>query len=133
MTERSSWWPVIEGALLIVLGVGLVVQSSYFQGQNEQQRRCLGDNFRELTVTLTDRAQLAAQESEANKRVWLVWADAAGIVRDDPTQPLPPKEQARLQRDLVAALLDFKRVVDSVEVQRRENPVPPYPAGSCAS
>lgn len=129
--ERSWAWQLVEGVLLIVLGVGMVIQTSYFQDQNAVQRRCISDNFRELTVTLIARAELATREADASKRVWLVWADAAGLLRNDPTRPLPPKERARLQRELVDALLNFREVTDDVARERRDRPVPPYPEGEC--
>lgn len=129
--ERFRRRQFAEGMVLILLGIGMLLQTAYFNHQDQEQRRCLGDNFAELTVTLTERARLASLESEANKRVWLVYAEAAGLIRDDPTKPVPPEDVPRLQRELVAALLNFQRVVDSVEDERENNPVPPYPVGSC--
>lgn len=129
--ERLRRRQIIEGVLLILIGFAMLGQTWYFNEQDREQRDCLGDNFAELTVTLTARADLAERESAATKRLWLINAEAAGLLKDDPTRPLTPQEQARLQAKLVDALLDYEKVINSVERSRREHPVPPYPVGEC--
>jgi hypothetical protein len=129
--ERLKRRQLIEGAMLIVIGLAMLWQSWYFAGQADEQRQCLVDNFQELSVALDARGDLAERESAQNKALWSIYAEAAGLVRDDPTEELPPREQAKLQRRLVAQLLEYDRVMDDIADQRRSTPLPPYPAGQC--
>jgi hypothetical protein len=129
--ERLRRRQLIESAMLIVVGILMIIQSYYFHHEDREQRECLSDNFVALSEALDIRSELVSRETAATKRIWLTYAEAAGVVKDDPTQELPPKEKARLQRKLVAALLDYERVIEDIERERRENPLPPYPVGVC--
>lgn len=116
---------------LILVGVLMILQSWYFNAEDRDQRACFEEKFSELSVALNSRSDLTERETSQNKALWLIYADAAGLVRDDPTQELKPKDQARLQRELVAQLLEYKKTITEIEQERKENPLPPYPVGVC--
>jgi hypothetical protein len=118
--------------MLIVIGVLMLVQAWYFQARANDQQECLADNFQELSVALDARAGITDRESEQNRALWGIYAEAAGLVKDDPTAELKPADQAKLQRELVAQLLEYDRVMGGIERERRENPLPPYPPGKCS-
>lgn len=129
--ERLRRRQRIEAACLIVLGIGMVVQTAYFNHQQDAQRACFESKFSEFTRTAKLRSGLAEDESAVTRGVLQVYAKAAGIVKDDPTKPLPPADREQLQRDAVKALLEYDTVTREVDQQRQDNPVPPYPEGRC--
>lgn len=129
--ERFRRRQIVEGVILILLAIFSVGQTVAFQNEDSDQRECVEDKFRELTVALDARSDLAGRESRASQNVWDVYARAAGLLKDDPTEELPPAEQEQLQRDLVAALLDYQDTMNDVRRQRAETPYPPYPVGIC--
>lgn len=124
---------LVEGALLIAVGLAMLWQGWYFAGEGREQRECLADNFQELSVALDARANLADRETAQNQALWGIYAEAAGLVRDDPTAELKPEDQAKLQRELVAQLLEYQDVMAGIREERRETPLPPYPAGVCGA
>lgn len=129
--EKLRRRQLVEGALLIAIGIGMLVQSAYFAGRDEAQNNCMSGSFRELSSALDARSDLNQRETSQNKALWLIYADAAGLVKDDPTKPLSKADQQRLQRQLVAQLLEYRRVIGQIERERQDNPVPPYPEGRC--
>lgn len=133
-----------EGVVLIMLAIAVTLQAIYFNVQDTQQREdvrrsqqkqqaCLVEKFRDLSKALDVRANLTERESNASRRIWLIYSQAAGLVKDDPTKPLKPADQHRLQRDLVKALLNYQSEIEDIQKTRRENPVPPYPIGTCGA
>lgn len=157
--ERLKRRQLIQGALIIVMGFALVVNSWYFNNKDSDQRDCLVENFSDLTTALEFRSALTAQEFEirdretrasnqetaAAARIWNTYARAAGLLRDNPSAELPSEVQDRLRVDLVAALLDYAEVAEAVQRERQEiervsrglakireqNPIPPFPSGTC--
>ena len=129
--ERLRRRQRIEGSALIIIALLMLGQSWYFNAEDRDQRACIQQNFVELSRALDARADLTQRETSQNKALWLIYAEAAGLVKDDPTAELKPKDQARLQRELVAQLLEYKREITEIEQERRENPLPPYPVGVC--
>lgn len=143
--ERLKRRQIREGFVLILLAIFTVVQAIYFNLEDRQQRDCVADKFSELTTSLERRSELVetatdldAQESAAIRRIWMTYAEAAGLVKEDPTEELKPKDKARLQRELVANLLAYEKISKQVAEDRRQlqrdqrqNPVPPFPVGSC--
>lgn len=130
---------LVEGLVLILLALFSVGQTIMWQDDNgEQDKRdrdlliCVENKFRDLSVALDARSALVARESRASQNIWSVWARAAGLLKDDPTEELPPAEQEQLQRDLVDALLAYDETIRDVQRERRENPYPPYPVGACS-
>lgn len=104
---------------------------AYNNREEAKQRDCIVENFRDLSQALEIRADLAKRETTVSKNLWLIYAEAAGLIKDDPTKPVPPKAAERLQRELVAGLITYKATIEQVEVERTANPVPPYPVGTC--
>lgn len=129
---------LFNGIALVVIGLFIAGQSFYFNAQDRRQdaearaqSACFQDKFRKLSEALEARAELTQRETAQNKKLWLIYADTAGIVRHNPTRDLSPEEQADLRRKLVAQLLVYKREIQKIERDRSRNPVPPYPAGLC--
>lgn len=129
--ERFRRRQIVEGVILILLAIFSVGQTVAFQNEDSDQRECFEQKFSELTVALDARSDLAGRESRASQNIWDVWARAAGIVKDDPTEPITGPQQEQLQRDLVKALLAYQDTMDSVREERKDNPYPPYPVGIC--
>lgn len=120
-----------EGRFLILIGLAMVAQAWYFHSVDRGQSECVERNFSELSHSLDARSALTARETEQNKALWLIYANAAGLLKDDPTAELPPKKQTQLQRRLVGQLLEYRREITAIERERSEHPLPPYPAGEC--
>jgi hypothetical protein len=120
-----------EGVVLILLAIFTVIQASYFAVDDRQTRECIADKFAELSNALEVRSQLVTQETGITKKIWLTYAEAVGALKDDPTKELPPKKQEELRIELINNLLEYKTVIDHIEQERRENPLPPYPVGTC--
>jgi hypothetical protein len=129
--ERLRRRQRIEGALLILVGLAMILQGYYFGIQDRDQRECLARNFQELSTALNVRSDLVARETDATRRIWSTYTRAAGYLEDNPTGELPPKKRAKLQTELVAALLNYQSEIKDITRERKENPVPPYPAGEC--
>lgn len=128
--ERLRRRQMFEGAALIAVGVLMLVQAFYFQGQADRQRQCLADNFSELSVALSVRGNLAERETAQNRQLWGIYAQAAGLLKH-PEDELTPAQQRRFQVKLVDQLAEYQRVIRGIEHRRRETPLPPFPAGVC--
>lgn len=129
--ERLRARQIQTGVVLILLGIFTVLQAIVFNLEDRQQRTCLEDNFIALNNALEVRADLAARETKLQHNVWSVYARAAGLLKDDPNEKLSPRDRKQLQREWVAALLEYDEGIQEIQRERRENPVPPYPVGSC--
>ena len=143
--ERLKRRQIREGLVLILLAIFTVVQAVYFNLEDRQQSECVRDNFSEFARVTGFRADIGMQDSElqrretaVSKKIWLTFAEAAGVIKDDPSKPLPPDEQARLNGELVKNLLEYKETISEIEEEReqlqrerRRNPVPPFPVGEC--
>lgn len=129
--ERLKRRQMIEGTVLVVMGIFMTVQSIYFSFEDKQQRQCFEEKINSLSSTSRTRGDLAERETAATKSVLDIYAKAAVIVQDDPTKPLPKKAQDRLNTELVEALLNYQDEIEKVQAERKENPVPPYPVGAC--
>lgn len=128
--ERLKRRQMIEGSLLVVIGIALLVQALYFQAKAADQRECLTTNFQELSVALDARGDLTQKETAQNKALWLIYARAAGLLKD-PKGELTQKQQQRFQVELVDQLAEYQRVIKKIEEERKEHPLPPYPLGVC--
>jgi hypothetical protein len=122
---------VVLGVFILLLALFTVAQGVKSAQYERETQACIADKFRELSAALNARARLTERETSQNKALWLIYADAAGLVKEDPTEELKPKDRERLQRQLVAQLLEYKKVITEIEKERRENPLPPYPVGIC--
>lgn len=112
---------------MIVFGAGVKIGYELLNDQVE----CFDDYAYQNYRFQIDRTAASEAESNASKRLWLIYAEAAGLVKDDPTKPPPPEEEERLQRELVDALLDYKRIVEQAEKDRAEAPIPEPPREVC--
>lgn len=129
--ERLRRRQHIEAALIIVIGLLMVVQAIYFNSKDVGQQECVQENFIDLSHALDARSSLTSRETALNKDLWLVQAQAAGLLKD-PEGELTPKQQAEFQKKYVRLLLEYEKEITEIEQQRRDNPLPPYPAGTCS-
>lgn len=111
--EKCRKWQFTEGIILLVIGVGLIFQSVYFQNLNDRQEECLATQFSEFNNSLAARAELSAEDSKITENVILRVAEAGS-----------PEETT-------AALEQY--VMDNIELKqdRADNPIPPFPSGLC--
>ena len=132
--ERLKRRQLIEGACLILVGVLMVVQGFYFHHVDRGQSACVQRNFTALSRALDARSGTAERESEQNRALWGVYAEAAGIIQESgkpADEALSKADQARLNKELVSKLVEYQRVMKGLERERREHPLPPYPPGTC--
>lgn len=134
-----------QGFVLIAIGVIMMIQGVYVYNRLNDTVDCISDNFRDLTTALTARAEinhsdalLSQRATEADRALWLINAEAAGLLKDDPTAELSAADKAKFQREFVQQLLLYKEVTQDILRQRKQNtamsgehPVPPYPTGTC--
>lgn len=111
--ERLRRRQLIEGLVLIVIGVVMIIQGFYFGHQDKEQRECLANNFRDLSVALNDRSSLVDRETQANRRVNLAELNST------------------TDAEYLAELQWYDREIDAIEKARDETPLPPYPVGEC--
>ena len=111
--ERLRRRQRIEGTALILLGVFTILMSLYFRGEDARQRTCLTDQFHQLSETLTTRGELVSRDSRSTTRVILDVARASD------------KKQVRESLDRYIAQQA------RLDLQRRQNPLPPFPEGAC--
>lgn len=130
--ERLRRRQLIEGFVLLLLAIFTVAQSLYFSVQNNNQQQCFERKFTEFSAVSKIRAGLATEETAATRRVLMVYAQAAGLVKDKEDQKLTPAQQKRFTAKLVDALVHYARATQRIQEQRREHPVPPYPVGACS-
>lgn len=67
--ERLKRRQLIEGAMLIVIGLLMIAQSWYFNAQGREQRECLQRNFTALSEALDVRSALTDRETAAAQRL----------------------------------------------------------------
>lgn len=158
-TKRLRRQQLALGILVLVLGGFTVVGDQGRKNADDDQRSCLVENFAALNANLSLRTEFTARdtllkkrtlaasgyESAASDRIWQTFGEAAGYLRDDPAQEIPPEEAARLNAQLVEDLLHYLKVservnerrmrlakkTEALEAKRAENPVPPFPSGTC--
>lgn len=113
--ERLRRRQRIEGSLLVLIGLLVLLQSLWFNTEDRQQRRCLEENFSDLSVALEARAKLTQQDTESTRRVILA------------------ASTAHSRGKLRAALDRYVREQTAIQQERRAHPLPPYPPGTCQS
>lgn len=150
--ERLRRRQRIEGTILILLAIFTALQAVYFSLERQEDRRetdnCISKKFYALSVALDERSKLTAQEtvlaqreSEQNRALWGLYAEAAGIIDKSgksPQDALTPEQIADLNERLVAQLLEYRDVMnetvderEQILADRKKNPLPPYPVGTC--
>lgn len=125
--ERLRRRQRIEGTLLVILGVIMLIQFNYFQGQDEKQRECLFQVVQSQNQVLSLRGELARQDSEIN-------ADESAATRG----LIVAVFAAKGKDDALAAFADAQQQWNAIDERRqdvrkarRENPIPDLPEGTC--
>lgn len=136
MAKKSiSKYDLAVGLVVFLLCTGFLYQSVENQRSDKRQSECVVEKFRELSVSLDKRADLTNRETSQNKKLWLIYAEAAGLIQkqnpDNPDKGLTDKQRLDLNKRLVSQLLTYRRVITQIETSRKNNPVPPYPVGAC--
>lgn len=129
--ERLRRRQRIEGAVLVLLAIFTVLQSIYFNIEDRDQRECFERKFTASSMVSGLRADLASRETAATQNVLSVYADAVGARGGDVGKPLPPARLRELQVRMFEALMEFEQETDQIQRERRDNPIPPYPVGTC--
>ena len=122
---------LLMGIALLLLAVFTASQAVYFSLEDRSTQRCINDKFHELSRALDVRSTLTERETEAASAIWDVYGEAAGLVKDDPTEPLAQEDQDRLNTKLVKTLLSYQEEIALIEEKRAKNPLPPYTIGTC--
>jgi len=115
------------GLVLILLAIFTVAQGIYFNVRQADQQKCLRENFVALSHALHVRATLSTRESLANRSVLTAFSRAAAHASSTQT----PQEQAKDRKELIDVLVNYQTEVSRIQEIRKNNPVPPYPAGTC--
>lgn len=129
--ERLRRRQTTQGIVLILLAVASALQALIFALSDRDQQRCFQERFTELSAAAEIRGELAEKETRLTRRVLRTYARAARLLEDDPSRSLTPAEQADLQTRMVQVLIAYD--VGTLEIQRdrRDNPIPPFPLGTC--
>jgi hypothetical protein len=125
--ERLRRRQQIEGAFLFVIGILLVVSTLWFNHQDEQQRACIGKNFTDLSASLEVRSAGVEAESRTNR------AESRANQRF-----FRDAFAAKTEADVFEAYAKYRVALDHIDQrreriteERRENPIPEFPAGTC--
>lgn len=102
-----------ESAGIVLLAIGLVGASIYFNGQDDAQRRCISTYISVQSETNTIRANILERESVATRRA----------IRDGLS--------AQTREDVDAAKRAYTRALKSIDAAREAHPVQPFPKGVC--
>lgn len=129
--ERLKRRQLIEGALLILLGIGMIVQTAYFQNQDDKQKACIAKAVSDQNTAFAARADIAERQTELQKLYLDPMTEAARLVQEDPQKALDPEEQKRLNAELVDGLLTYEKEIVKLQQEREDNPVPEFSDGEC--
>jgi uncharacterized membrane protein YccC len=129
--ERFRRRQQVEGVFVVLLGVFTVGLAVHTEREDTAQQTCITSNLSDFRDALDYRASLGERESEKTKTVLMVYAKAAGILREDPNAELSERQQAAIRVDLVHALLDYRAAMREIARERKATPVPPFPTGEC--
>lgn len=144
--RKDRWWIYTIGVIVLTLATFTIVKSIADDRQSTRQQACFELNFSQLSTALNKRADLTKRETaqavrvdKAEQRIWDIYAKAAGVLEDKPRgAELNEQRQKQIQEDLIAALLHYQGIANSasakitrIQTKRAENPVPPYPKGTC--
>lgn len=128
MSKQESRRLFIQGLILVLMMCGL---GTYVTIRVNQTQSCFQGKFAALSSTYEARASLAEQETSQNKALWLIYAEAAGAIKDPKHPKLSLQDQQRLNEKLIKQLLIYKQKIGEIEKQREQHPVPPFPSGTC--
>jgi hypothetical protein len=111
--ERFRRRQRIEGTALVILGVFTILMSLYFRAQDIEQRQCLADQFHEFSEVQTKRSAFVDKDSRSTSQVILTVA------------------RAKKSTEVRASLDRYIRQQARLNLQREQNPLPPFPEGAC--
>lgn len=111
--ERLRRRQLIEGTILIILGILMILQAWYFHHNDIIQKKCLAAQITAVTKSYTARAVITQRDSEAKTKV----------IREVAMSKTGPEVRA--------ALDEFIRTQNQIDTDRRNHPVPPFPPGTC--
>lgn len=145
MEEQGQVRLRLIATVMFALAIFSVGQAVYFSAQDNQQQDCFAGKIDDIVDNLQTRSKLATKdsaltaESQALDRgLWLIYADAAGLLKDDPTSELSPEEQEKLQIALVEGLVNYQEKTQDIAAQREQlaeqrasTPIPDFPTGEC--
>lgn len=111
--ERLRRRQLIEGTVLIILGICMILQAWYFHHNDIIQKKCLADQITAVTKSYTARAKITQRDSEAKTKV------------------IKEVAQAKTQEQVRSALNEFLTTQNQIDEDRKNHPVPPFPPGTC--
>lgn len=112
--ERLRRRQLIEGSILIILGIVMILQAWYFHHNDIIQKACLAKQITAVTRSYTARADITERDSNAKTTV----------IRD--------VAMAKTQEDVRRALDTFLKDQTQIDRDRANHPVPPFPPGTCS-
>ena len=119
---------IAQGVILVLL---MCVFAGYVIVRLDRTQACLQGKIEQLSGIYGTRSGLIEQETAQNKKLWLIYAEAAGAIKDPAHPHLSPPTQQRLNEELIKQLLTYKSTITHIEQKRAENPPPVFREGSC--
>lgn len=119
MAAGTNRFQVFIGVVVLLLATATVAQTTYFQGQLNQQRECLTNFVQKQSDVAQQRTQYNNEESALTKNAMLAFSEAA------------EHPEADNQKALIAALLKYKQEIGKVTLKKKNHPIPPFPRGAC--
>lgn len=104
---------LIQGWLLVALGVFVALTTFYYAQRDASTRDCLELKVDQLSTAAGARADASEQETAATKKLLL------------------NVDSANSQKEFDKLLAQYKKAIEEVEQARIEHPLPPYPEGTC--
>lgn len=104
----------VLGVVVLILAIATVTLDFRYRAQARDIQRCFHQSFTVLTDILELRGELQERESAAAQELNLV--ELRGVDSDE---------------EYLAALRKYERITNEIQRERKENPVPPYPEGTC--
>jgi hypothetical protein len=105
--ERLRRRQRIELVMVLFVGIMLIVQSWYFQRENEQDRACTRVQVEQLVDTLERRGALAQRESDNTASVLLAASDATEGTDFQPVLDRYKVELAKIKEERANTPIEF--------------------------
>lgn len=139
--ERFRRRQRIEGTFLVIIGLLLIVSTLWFRHQDEEQRACIGENFIDLSASLTRRGELAERDAQLNRRESraqfreskanrIFYRDAFASTSDAGVFEAYGDYRVRIAA-IDATRVKIKAERQAINKEREENPLPEFPRGTC--
>jgi len=118
-SRRENRFQVLIGVVVLLLAAASVAQAAYFFGKMTEQQDCIATAFQRQNEVLVERTRFSNRESELTRDAMLAFSEAA------------EHPKANNQKELIAALLNYKQEIKEVAQDRRKTPLPKLPEGVC--